>query len=122
MDRIIIAMKDKPQSQKLAIVLSSSYDSTIVDTVAKLRALFLSENSGYYTVIYEEEEGCSAFTEELENLRSDDKVSFPTIRITPQNSNIASTENNIIIEKPFGPKELITTLGKIGSASSAAIA
>lgn len=125
MKRLLIAMKDSYQSQKLAIVLSNSYDSVTVDSTAKLKSYIKNLGVSFFTIIFEDSEDSECFSAEIEKLQKSDNITNPVIEITSKNTNTTSTNSRIILQKPFGVKELqqaITSLEKLSNSSNIAIA
>ena len=125
MKRLLIAMKDSYQSQKLAIVLSNSYDSVTVDSTAKLKSYIKNLGVSFFTIIFEDSEDSECFSAEIEKLQKSDNITNPVIEITSKNTDTTSTNSRIILQKPFGVKELqqaITSLEKLSNSSNIAIA
>ncbi len=125
MKKIIIAMKDRHQSQKLAIVLSSTYDSIIVDSNSKLRSSYLNDNHECFTVIFEDSKKETEFALEVENMQKSGNLTCPALQIIPQSCATKSSERILVLKKPFGSKDLIKAINQIeilASTSSIAIA
>ena len=125
MKRLLIAMKDSYQSQKLAIVLSNSYDSVTVDSSAKLKSYIKNLGVSFSTIIFEDSEDSDCFSTEIEELQKSDNISTPVIQITQKNAGTTSTSSRIILQKPFGVKELqhaINSIEKLSNSSNIAIA
>lgn len=124
MKRLIIAMKDKHQSQKLAIVLSNSFDSIILNSPAKLRSYIMNDQEEFFSIIYEDSAN-NNFSLEVERLQQAKSIQNPVIKITSGDNTESSTDNRLILKKPFGAKELIKTTGSLlnlTDSSSIAIA
>ncbi len=125
MKRLLIAMKDSYQSQKLAIVLSNSYDSVTVDSTAKLKSYIMNLDVPFFTIIFEDSENSDCFSAEIEKLQKSDNITNPVIQITSKSAEITSNDSRIILQKPFGVKELqqaINTLETRANSSNIAIA
>ncbi len=124
MKKIIIAMNDRHQSQKLAIVLSNSYDSIIINTPAKLQSHLNNLDTELFTIIFENTDS-EDFTPVLDIFFSEGKLKNPLIQITKDK--ISSTDNLkcFILQKPFGVKELLKSFSELErqtSSSESAIA
>ena len=122
MKRIIIAMNDRHQSQKLAIVLSHSYDAVIVDSPVKLRSCLMNQKTSFFAIIFEESED-TAYGTEVDNLQKSGILNCPVIQVTRNDLNANS--QRIILHKPFGVQELLKTfsnLEKAANSSTTAIA
>ena len=124
MKRIIIAMNNRHQSQKLAIVLSHSYDALIVDSTAKLRSYLMNEENSFFSIIFEDSAD-TAYSIEIENLQQSGILHNPVIQITKDDLNIETKHQWTILHKPFGVQELLDTfddLEKASDSSTTAIA
>ncbi len=124
MKRIIIAMSDRHQSQKLAIVLSNSYDSIIINTPAKLEAHFNHLENDLFTIIFENT-GSEDFTPVVNLLYDEAKLKNPVIQITKDDITNDDSFKKFILKKPFGVKELLKAFSELErqtSSSESAIA
>ncbi len=124
MKRIIIAMSDRHQSQKLAIVLSNSYDSIIINTPAKLEAHFNHLENDLFTIIFENTDS-EDFTPVVNLLYDEAKLKNPVIQITKDDINDDDSFKKFILKKPFGVKELLKAFSELErqtSSSESAIA